>query len=154
MSYEGQEPRLAEEKDLSAVRGVIDAAYAKYLTRMDSLPAPMLCDIQRRVEAGQVWVVGDPVIAVICLMISKGECLLIENVAVHPNAQGDGIGRRLMNFAEAISAELGLSKIQLYTNEIMCENVDIYSHLGYVETDRRSDQGYRRVFMEKIISLT
>jgi hypothetical protein len=31
----------------------------------------------------------------------------------------------------------------------MTENLAIYTHLGYAETGRRAEDGYRRIFMEK-----
>lgn len=45
----------------------------------------------------------------------------------------------------------GLNRLSLYTNEVMTENLAIYSRLGYREVDRREAEGYRRVFMEKYI---
>jgi ribosomal protein S18 acetylase RimI-like enzyme len=80
-----------------------------------------------------------------------GEALLIENVAVDPEAQGTGLGRQLMDFAEDEARRRGLGRLRLYTNEVMTENLAIYEHLGYHEVDRRSQDGYRRVFMEKLL---
>jgi hypothetical protein len=34
----------------------------------------------------------------------------------------------------------------------MTENYAIYTHLGYQEVDRRTDDGYRRIYMEKTLS--
>lgn len=143
--------RLARLADLPAVREVVDAAYAKYLARMDRPPAPMVRNMRPRIEAGEVWVAGEPVTALVCLT-ATGDSLLVENVAVHPRAQGTGLGRKLMNFAEDEARRLGLSRLRLYTNEVMTENLSIYDHLGYREIERRSEGGYRRVFMEKILS--
>jgi len=61
-----------------------------------------------------------------------------------PSAQGLGVGRLLMEFAEQLAV-----RRRLDTNEIMTENISLYSHLGYVEVDRHIEDGYRRVFMEK-----
>lgn len=47
----------------------------------------------------------------------------------------------------------GIGKLQLYTNEVMTENVAIYTHLGYREIDRRTEDGYHRVFMEKTLPI-
>jgi hypothetical protein len=33
----------------------------------------------------------------------------------------------------------------------MTENISIYADLGYGEIERRTEDGYRRVFMEKIL---
>jgi hypothetical protein len=37
----------------------------------------------------------------------------------------------------------------LVTHEAMTENQAIYARLGYTETARRSEDGYRRIYMEK-----
>lgn len=39
--------------------------------------------------------------------------------------------------------------LTLYTHVVMTENQAIYAHLGYREVQRRSTNGYHRVYMEK-----
>jgi ribosomal protein S18 acetylase RimI-like enzyme len=73
----------------------------------------------------------------------------LKAVAVHPDAQGRGLGRVLMGFAEREAARRGLSRMALVTHEVMTENQAIYSHLGYTEVNRRAEDGYRRIYMEK-----
>ncbi len=88
--------RRATAADLPAIKVIIDAAYAKYLTRMDRPPGPMLRDYGPSIEEGTTWVTGSPVTAVLTLY--PRDChLLIENIAVHPGAQGRGLGRALMS---------------------------------------------------------
>src|SRR5215470_3735647 len=142
--------RKATAADLPAVREIIATAYGKYLFRMDRPPAPMLRDYAPAVKAGAVWVTGNPPDALISLTASD-DSLLVENVAVHPRAQGSGLGRRLMDFAESEAARRGLEKLSLYTNVVMTENQAIYAHLGYVETRRETEDGYQRVYMEKLL---
>jgi N-acetylglutamate synthase-like GNAT family acetyltransferase len=144
------ELRRATEADLPAVRDVIAAAYHKYLDRMDRPPAPLLRDYDVAVSAGALWVTGDPVAGLISLT-QDGDVMLIENVAVRPQAQGTGLGRRLMEFAEHQAAQHRIRRLALYTHELMTENQAIYAHLGYRETERRTEAGYRRVFMEKVL---
>jgi len=141
-------PRLATAADLPAAHEVIKAAYARYADRMDTPPAPVLTDYRAAVEAGQVWVLGQPVVGVIVL-VGEVDSLLVETVAVSPAAQGIGLGRKLMEFAEEQAMAHGLDRLTLYTNEIMTENLAIYARLGYRETDRHVSRGYRRVFMAK-----
>lgn len=143
--------RRATKADLPSVRHVNAAAYAVYSDRMDRPPAPVLHDYQADVAAGAVWVLGDPVIAVIVL-IEDGDSLLIENVAVEPARQGTGIGRRLMEFAEQQAVARGFRHTRLYTNEVMIENLAFYHKLGYREHARRTTHGYRRVFLEKSLT--
>ena len=57
-----------------------------------------------------------------------------------------------MDFAERRAILLGLTCLSLYTNEVMTENQAIYTHLGYREVDRQAEDGYRRVYMEKLLT--
>jgi ribosomal protein S18 acetylase RimI-like enzyme len=141
-------PRLANQADMPAIRALVVAAYARYRDRMDKPPGPVLADYTDAVKAGRVWVVGDPVTAVLVLEPEQ-DSMLVENVAVSPAAQGAGLGRLLMEFAELQATASGLGRMTLYTNEVMTENLAIYAKLGYRETARRTDGGYSRVFMEK-----
>jgi ribosomal protein S18 acetylase RimI-like enzyme len=140
--------RRATAADLPAIKAVIDAAYTRYLTRMDKPPGPMLRDYGPSVADGTTWVTGSPVTAVLTLYPRDGY-LLVENVAVHPSAQGHGLGRALMSFAEQEAIRLGLTRMTLYTHEVMTENQAIYARLGYTEVERRAEDGYRRIYMEK-----
>jgi len=140
--------RRATADDLPAISAVIDAAYARYLTRMDKPPAPMLRDYGPSVEAGTTWVTGSPITAVLTLY-PRDDHLYVENIAVDPAAQGRGLGRALMEFAEQEAARRGLNRIALVTHEAMTENQAIYARLGYTETGRRSEDGYRRIYLEK-----
>jgi ribosomal protein S18 acetylase RimI-like enzyme len=108
----------------------------------------MLRDYGPAVEAGTTWVMGSPVTAVLTLY-PRDDHLYVENIAVHPSAQGRGFGRALMEFAEQEAARRGLGRMALVTHETMTENQAIYARLGYTEIERRAEDGYRRVYMEK-----
>ena len=54
-----------------------------------------------------------------------------------------------MALAEEEAQRLGLTTITLYTNERMTENIELYKRLGYTETERKTEQGYQRVYMRK-----
>jgi ribosomal protein S18 acetylase RimI-like enzyme len=140
--------RRATAADLPAIKALIDVAYARYLTRMDKPPGPMLRDYAPSVEAGTTWVTRSPITAVLTLYPCEDH-LLIENIAVHPGAQGQGLGRVLMSFAEEEAARRWLTRTALVTHEVMTENQAIYARLGYTEVERRDEDGYRRVYMEK-----
>jgi ribosomal protein S18 acetylase RimI-like enzyme len=140
--------RHATAADLPAIKALIDAAYARYLTRMDKPPGPMLRDYGPSIEDGTTWVTGSPIAAVLTLY-PRDDHLLVENIAVHPDAQGRGLGRSLMDFAEHEAARRGLTRMALYTHEVMTENQAIYARLGYTEVERRVEDGYRRIYMEK-----
>jgi GNAT superfamily N-acetyltransferase len=66
--------------------------------------------------------------------------LLIENVAVAPPCQGQGLGRRLLAHAEQLACDLGRPRIRLFTNQRFEKNLRLYQRLGYV-IDREEDLG-------------
>jgi hypothetical protein len=50
---------------------------------------------------------------------------------------------------DEVAVRLGLRRVHLYTNAKMTANLSIYPRLGYVEIDRRSEDGFDRVYFEK-----
>ena len=143
-------PRLAVASDREGVSACVNAAYTPYIARMGVTPAPMLADDTDLIARGLVYVLEreDAIVGVLVIEPKPGY-LFLENVAVHPDAQGLGFGRRLLVFAEEQARAAGLPEIRLYTNELMTENLALYPRVGYEETERRSEDGYRRVFMRK-----
>jgi ribosomal protein S18 acetylase RimI-like enzyme len=142
--------RAARTEDADAVAQVVDAAYRKYVERIGRKPAPMLASYPALIEHDAVFVLteGQLVCGVLVLAPQEGY-MLLENIAIHPDVQGKGLGRRMMAFAEDRARAAGLSEMRLYTNERMVENLGYYRHLGYEETDRREVDGFHRVFMRK-----
>jgi len=120
---------------------------------MDKPPAPLLRDYRPAIENGAIWLAGSPVIGLISIT-QADDLILIENVAVHPDHQGSGLGRRLMEFAEQYARKHHIRRLALYTNEVMTENQAIYVHLGYQVTSRRTEDGYHRIYMEKTLPVS
>jgi ribosomal protein S18 acetylase RimI-like enzyme len=144
-------PRLATLDDLSGVIGCVRAAYSRYRDRMDREPAPVSANYEELILAEQVYAVTDDQrqIAGVLVLVPDENYLLIENIAVQPQYQGRGIGRELLHFAERQAEKLGYRIVQLYTNEVMTENLAFYGRHGFREIDRRTDEGFRRVYLEK-----
>lgn len=142
--------RPATAHDVAPVQALIEAAYALYIPRIGARPGPMLEDYAALIAQGRVEVFEKQgqVLGVLVL-IAQADGLLLDNVAVSPAAQGRGLGRQLMAHAEARARQLGLEVVRLYTNEAMSENLGLYERLGYRETHRAVQAGFRRVFMEK-----
>jgi len=112
----------------------------------------MSSDYGALIREGLVWVaISDEKIDGVLVIRPAPESLLLENVAVAPANQGHGLGRALIRFAEHRAREVGLDEISLYTNTRIMENLALYSALGYVEVDRRSEDGFDRVFFRKMI---
>ncbi|TLS26047.1 hypothetical protein PpBr36_07122 [Pyricularia pennisetigena] len=159
--------RLAVAADVEPIRNLIDAAYSHYIARLGKEPGPMLEDYGALVGQGKVTVctTGQPaavtglgeeqqddweILGVLVLVPQTAEgAMLLDNVAVAPRAQGQGVGRLLMSFAEDRARQEGLSTVKLYTHVLMTENIGLYGRLGYRETGRVSEKGFDRVYMEK-----
>ncbi|HXW74567.1 MAG TPA: GNAT family N-acetyltransferase [Steroidobacteraceae bacterium] len=144
------EIRAATEDDVSQIARIVALAYAHYLPRIGKPPGPMLDNYERRVADGVVWVIAQGQgLAGFIVLISAPDHLLLDNVAVAPDYQGRGFGRRLLAFAESFARGCGYREIRLYTHERMVESQRLYARLGYEETDRRTEAGYSRVFMRE-----
>jgi GNAT superfamily N-acetyltransferase len=127
-----------------------NAAYGHYVERIGMLPRPMT-DYYREVIVNQrvtVAVSYGTIVGVIVLAVAD-EGFLVDNVAVDPCYRGKGLGRALLEFAEAEALRVGFDSIHLYTHEKMTENLALYSRIGYVEYDRRSWGDFSLVFMRK-----
>ena len=147
---EGAPIRAAEERDLPSIEAIVREAYARYLPLMDRPPGPMLADYGRLVREGTVSVIETTTgVAGLLVLHPQDGFLLLENVAVRPDLQGHGYGRRLMQWAEAEATRLRLPEIHLYTNAVMVENIALYTRMGFRELGRGDQDGYRRVFMHK-----
>lgn len=146
--------RPAEPADLAPVRAIAEAAYRPYVARNGLEPAPLHEDYAARITAGQLWVRTEETatqtrICGFLVLIEAADHLILDNIAVAPAAQGRGHGGAMMDFAEGYARWASLPAIRLYTQEIMVENIAIYTARGYVETHRATEYGLRRIHMEK-----
>jgi len=142
--------RPATTADQPAIERIVASAYAMYIPRIGRPPAPMGDDYATLIERGVVWVIGEPVAGLIVLDAAPDH-VVIDNVAVDPVLRGARLGRRLLDFAEAETRRRGLRDMRLYTHVAMTENVAMYSHLGWQETHRATQDGYHRVFFRKSV---
>lgn len=129
---------------------IAERAYGIYIERIGRRPAPMDDNYAEKLREGQVFVAdeGGEVVGLIVLLTAK-DYLLIENVVVDPEHQSKGIGRSLMAQAEAYAGRRRIPELRLYTNAAMAENLALYLRLGYHEDDRRTEDGFERVFFSK-----
>jgi len=114
----------------------------------------MLQDYSNVIRTSQVHVAEREgrILGVLELLVTD-EGFLLDSVAVDPSAQGTGIGRQLLEFAENEARHHGFQSIYLMTNEKMTENQELYARVGYVLFDRQTVHGYSRVLMRKHLTL-
>jgi GNAT superfamily N-acetyltransferase len=142
--------RPAVADDAPAVAACVEAAYRHYVERNGKFPAPMLDDYAQVIGEHDVTVAErGPDVAGVLVVREAEEGFLLDNIAVRPDCQGTGVGRRLLQLAEDKARESGYDSIYLYTQEIMIENQALYARIGYTEYARRHEVGLDRVYMRK-----
>ncbi|KAI0869279.1 acyl-CoA N-acyltransferase [Hypoxylon argillaceum] len=118
------EPRIASESDLRAKPGLLRNDYKA-----------LIC--AKRVTVVEI----NHTVQGLLVVIPKNGTMLLDNVAVTPSAQGLGLGRKLMAYAEQCARMAGCQLIRLYTNEAMVKNIEYYTRIRYVETHRAEEKG-------------
>ena len=137
-----------EEAD--QIKAISVAAYTMYIDRIGKPPAPMLDDFSEMMQRYPVFVaVQENTIVGILVLMPGADGILMDNVAIHPDKQGQGLGRALIEFAENYARDRGYSHLDLYTNELMHENIRLYKALNYTETRHVMEKGYNRIYMHK-----
>jgi ribosomal protein S18 acetylase RimI-like enzyme len=145
------EIRPAVAADLPDIDRIVGDAYRRYIDRIGRPPAPMTYDYAAAIDGDEhvVVLVDDGAVAGVLVTVTHPDHVHVETVAVDPSAQGRGHGRTLLEYAESQARSRGVGQVRLYTNEAMTENLAMYPHLGYVEVDRRVEDGYKRVYFVK-----
>ncbi len=142
--------RAASFADLPAILQIVNDAYTKYIARIGKPPGPMLDDYAAHVREHTAWVIEqDGAVSGLVVLLPAPDHLLLDNVAVASAQHGRGLGRALMRFAEQEARRRGFAELRLYTHEMMTENLAMYAALGWEETARGEQAGFRRVFFRK-----
>mgnify|MGYP001032615784 CR=1 FL=1 len=141
--------RLATRTDLADIQRCARAAYAQYVPLIGREPAPMVADFAAQIDSGWVHVFHQDGLAEYIVFYPRKADMFLENVAVHPDAWGRGIGRQLITLCEDAARAQGCDTVRLYTSAAMTGNLTLYPRLGYVETERRREDGFNRVYFEK-----
>ena len=143
--------RRATPADADAIRDLVTAAYEGYIPLLGRTPIPMLADYDEAVRAHEVWVFDDGLAGIIGVieLIPHPDHLYVENVAISPARQGQGLGRRLLDLAEREARARGLTQLGLLTNERYTSNIAMYERSGFVETHRTEHLGSDLVHFRK-----
>jgi len=142
--------RRGTAADVAAITALTMRAYAKWKALIGHEPLPMLADYAVAIQQHRFDLIehGGTLVALIETDL-RDDDLLIVNVAVSPDAQKRGYGRRLMVLAEQIARDAGRDTLRLYTNERFEENIRLYASLGYsqerIETRANGDRAVHMV---------
>ena len=123
--------RRAQKADVPALEALQRAAYAKNRTIMGVEPLPLLADYSEIVATMETWLFESDGLEGALALEYEPETTLIWSVATAPEAQGRGLGNRMLAFAEQRARENGCKTIRLYTNALLTGNIAWYKRRGY-----------------------
>lgn len=126
---------------------VVRRAYAPYVPRIGREPGPMGEDHAAPIPSGRVWVAGRGGAGCWCCCPSARRCCSTPWRCI-PTRRGRGA---LLRHAERVAREAGCARIRLHTDEAMTENVGLCARIGYAETHRGEERGFRRVYRGKAL---
>jgi len=124
--------RSATLDDAGPIRALVRAAYAKWVPVIGREPRPMQADYEAAVREHEFDIAlrDGQMVALIETMLHEDHCW-IENIAVIPEAQGQGLGTLLLERAEARARAAGRSELRLLTNGKMEVNIALYRRVGF-----------------------
>jgi 2-methylisocitrate lyase-like PEP mutase family enzyme/ribosomal protein S18 acetylase RimI-like enzyme len=144
--------RRATAADAPAMAALAARAYARATAMIGQPPMPVVADYAAVLAepSWECWAIdGDSGLEASLALEIEPERFSLYSIAVDPAAQGSGLGRKLMLFAERRARERGYREIALFTNIKMVANRAFYRRLGYEETGRASYSGRNAVTMAK-----
>lgn len=143
----GWKIRTAAEHDAVPLKECIDDAYAPYRKRIRDLP-PVSEGIADDIKSNLVWVAElDHRVVGGLILVLRDEYAILANIAVDPDRKGMGIGRGLIEHAEAHCRRLKKVELRLSTHIDMPENLRLYEHLGWEQNERSGN----KVHMTKLL---
>ncbi|APT58902.1 GNAT family acetyltransferase [Roseomonas gilardii] len=144
--------RPAQTGEAPLLAALVERAYAHYVPVIGRRPAPMDDDYAARIVAGQAHVLecDGRILGLVVIEDQPGH-LWLDNIAVEPEARGQGLGGLLLDFVEAEARRRGFRELRLLTNERMEANLVLYRNRGFAEVERREEKGFRRVFLRKAL---
>ncbi|NMJ40070.1 GNAT family N-acetyltransferase [Roseomonas sp. JC162] len=144
--------RLATPADAGEIREIVRAAYGRWVPLIGREPMPMRVDYDQALREHRFDLLqrGPRILALIETMLEPDH-LWIENVAVRPELQGQGLGRRLLAHAEELARAARRPELRLLTNGDFGSNIALYERSGYAVTAREPFMGGTTVYMRKVL---
>jgi ribosomal protein S18 acetylase RimI-like enzyme len=130
--------RRATPADLPAIRDVITRAYDPDQKRLGYQPPAAALDPTPWV-ARDAACVGEHASAVMAVLLAEpvDGYFAVRMAAVDPAWQGSGHGRELLDHAEALARDHGLTEVRVNANVLLQQTISIYEHCGYRVREQR-----------------
>jgi len=146
--------RLAAINDLDDIKSCIHNAFIKYVPMLGGRPSVMDTDFLPFIEKNQLFVATiDNAIVATSVITSSDTYFLMKHVAVDEMHQKQGIGKKLVSFAEKMALKKSASSLHIYTNAALPELVTYWSEIGFKESKQIPENGHVIVYMTKALNL-
>lgn len=130
--------REATPEDASAIAGLVNSAFRveAFFKKGDRTDADEIRDMMSR---GRFLLLDEPmqgrepVLAACVYTTCAGERAYFGMLAVRPDSQGRGLGRRLIDAVEAVARDAGCHEMEIHIVNLREELPPFYRALGYVE---------------------
>ena len=141
-------PAPAEFGDWTSLMELLHAAFAFQDGRIDppsSLHSFDAVSIAAKAKEERLFLAFDGGDLVGCIFAKpRADHAYVGKMAVQPERQGQGIGRRLMQAAEGFARDAGLAALELQTRIELTENHEAFAALGFVRISEGAHAGYER----------
>lgn len=144
--------RLAQIDEFDDVVNCIKLSFSPYTKVLGQTPAALKKDYQKSIRLKKVHVAEYNGAIVGTIVIDRNKDLVtVTSLSVLPKYRGKKIGLGLMQFSEDLSRKMGITKITLFTNVLLENNIFFFKKAGYIEMNRSIEEGYERVYFEKFL---
>ncbi len=153
----GLEVRLADADDSEAIADVLLSAFSPYreyyTPEAFEVVTPKPGEIEGRFAEGPIWIaeIDGKAVGTVSLT-TEPEGLYIRSMAVRPDAQGTGIGHKLL---DALNEHVSTGRIFLYTTYFVPGAKELYEKHGFKwvrDTTAEEWYGTPGLEMEKILN--
>jgi len=144
------------DKELSDILQLIRRAFAYMDGRIEpssSMQSLTISAISRQCRLGEVWSLGDPIIACMFLTV-KEDALYISKLSVSEAPRGRGIAKQMMTLAATRASCLNIKYLELFTRIELTENHMAFSKLGFTKVSEACHPGFQRptyIIMRKTV---
>jgi len=143
--------------ELGDILRLVQNSFAYMDGRIDppsSMHTMTLSGISEHCRMGELWTLGDPIVACVFLM-PKDNSLYIGKLAVSRNERRRGLAKRLVDHAIDRAVALNKNSLELYTRIELTENHLAFSKMGFEVIAESSHVGYTKptyIVMRKPVS--
>lgn len=145
---------LATANEADEITAVLHAAFVEYESLYTpeafASTTPGAAEVQRRMEEGPVWValLEDRVVGTLAAVV-KNNGLYLRGMGILPEARATGLGRLLLETAEAFARESGVDRLYLSTTPFLERAIRLYESFGF----NRTSEGPHDLFKIPLFSM-